>query len=70
MADATAASGRREVTAKIVETDTPPDQADRLGFRLAHGVVDLVAELLVEIVREDEGRDGAAAIMDRGGADS
>jgi hypothetical protein len=67
MADATAASGRRKVTAKIVETDAPPDQADRLGLRLAQGVVDLVAELLVEIVREDEGRDGAAAIVDRGG---
>jgi hypothetical protein len=67
--DATAVAGRREVTAKIVEADAPPDQADRLGLRLAHGVVDLVAELLVEIVREDEGRDGAAAIVDHGGAD-
>lgn len=67
MADATAAAGRREVTAKIVETDTAPDQADRLGLRLAHGVLDLVAEILVEMVREDEGRDGGAAIVDRGG---
>jgi hypothetical protein len=68
MADATATAGRREVTAKIIEIDTPPDQADRLGFRLADGVLDLVAEILVELVREDEGRDGAAAIVDRGGA--
>lgn len=69
MADATVAAGPREVTAKIVETATTPDQAGRLGLRLADGVLDLVAELLVEIVREEEGRDGAAAIVDRGGAD-
>lgn len=70
MDDATATAGHREVTAKIVETDTSPDHADRLGFRLADGVHDLVAEILVEMVREDEGRDGAATIVDRGGADT
>jgi hypothetical protein len=70
MADATAAAGRREVTAKIVETDTGPDQADRLGLRLADGVLDLVAEILVEIVREDEGRDGEATIVGGGGTGS
>ncbi len=70
MGAATVTAGRREVMAKIVETDTAPDQADRLGFRLAPGMLDLVAELLVEIVREEQGRDGAAAIVDRGRTDA
>jgi hypothetical protein len=55
--ESTATEGGPEFTARIKPVDKMPRELIARGFRLGDAVLDVVSDLLVELVREDDGVD-------------
>jgi hypothetical protein len=58
----TSAAGKPEFKARITEVDEAPRELARRDFQLADALLGVVTNLLLEMVREDDGGDGAAIL--------